>query len=366
MTSTTAVVQKHYDFDRSFVERWSIHSAGTYTSAAMRPIIYREASSGRTSARRIAALCLGAFLSVPAGCKQQSTPPNVVAIADITANEAARGLHAGLWHACKQLGYTRYWNAPTHSDDSERQIDLMKRHRGEATAGLVLLPDSPTTPLTEVIKARDAGVPIVVLHDALAIDPGPGVYNVLSDAAAAARLGIERMYRDRPDDMPVAITGVSFDSSAVLLLERALQQALHDTHPKAHVMVIADERSGQRAAQEGMSKVMAITPEVGGVFALQFESIRAAVAQPPNGLQRRTRLVGFDLEAGLQQEVEEGTLDSLVVEDRFRMGEIAVQTLAALRRKEHPDRFQVVQPLLVTRESLAMLKRRPPFNGLDR
>ena len=343
-----------------------MHSAGAYTAAVMLLMVYLKASSDHTGVCRSAILCIGALLSVLSGCKQQHAPPNVVAITDVTANEAARGLHAGLWHACKQLGYTRYWNAPTHSDDSERQIDLMERHRGEATAGLVLLPDSPTTPLTEVVKARDAGVPIVVVHDALAIDPGPGVYNVLSDPAAAARIGVERMYRDNRGDMPVAITGVNFNSSAVLLLERAVQQALHDTHPKAHVMVMAEERSGQRAAQEEMSKVMAISPKVGGVFALQLESIRAAVAQQSNGLQRKPRLVGFELEASLQQQVEEGTLDSLVVEDRFRMGEMAVLTLAALRRGELPERFQIVPPLLVTRETLAMLKPRPPFNGLDR
>ena len=346
--------------------RWLTHVAAASTTAAIRPTVSPGTPSGRTGVRRVAALCTCALLGVPAGCERQPAPPNVVAITDVTANETARGLHAGLWHACKLLGYTRYWNAPTHSDDSERQIDLMERHRHEATAGLVLLPDSPTIPLTEVVKARDAGVPVVVVHDALAIDPGPGVYNVLSDPAATARIAVERMFRDRPGDMAVAITGVSFDSSAALQLERALQQVLHSTHPRARVVVIAAERSGQRAAQEAMSKAMAVTPAVGGVFALRLESIRAAVARHSDDRHDQPRLVGFDLDAELQQEVEDGALDSLVVEDRFRMGEIAVQTLAALRRNEHPDRVHIVQPMLITRESLPMLKAQPPFNGLDR
>lgn len=300
------------------------------------------------------------------GCARHSRPLNVVVIADVTATSNARGMHAGVWYACRKYGFTRYWNAPTHIDDYDRQIELIDRHLHAATAGLVLLPDNPTAPLTEVVDAHRAGVPVVIVHAPLAIDPGPGVYYILNEDDVSASAAVERMFEGRPNDMTVAISGMNDEDVAGLHLQRALLQQLHLVHPKASVVVVSADRSGITAAQDALSSKMANTPQIGGVFALQLDSIYAALAQQPLPSTHKLRIVGFDIDGSLQEQIANGSIDELIVENRYRMGELAVETLAALHHNERPARYTLVPPMLITKHSLTTLVNQPPFNGRDR
>ena len=303
------------------------------------------------------------------GCAGPHPAPNVVAIVNVTATETSRGIHAGIVHACKEVGFTRYWNAPTHMDDYERQIELMDRHLSEATAGLVLLPNNPTAPLSEVIKARDIGKPIVLLHTALAVDPGAGVYLVLSDMRATARLAVEQLYAGAPSGMGIALMGLSTEDLALMRLEQSFRDEIRSTHPKAHISVVTAEGPTPQLVEEMLTSMLRRNPGIGAVFALDDNLLLAAVKVRQDLAPATTlRLVGAQTSPTLEGLVRTGEVDSLIVEDRYAMGEVAVRILAALRNGAQVPRSTYIQPLLLPRRTIDLpaVAGRPPFNGRDR
>ena len=89
-------------------------------------------------------------------------------------------------------------------------------------------------------------------------------------------------------------------------------------------------------------------PDMDAMFASN-ESSTVGAAQALKGRKGRVLLVGFDSSPTLLEDLQSGLIDSLVVQDPFRMGYESVQAAVKKLRGGTPEKMQNMPPLLVTK-----------------
>jgi ribose transport system substrate-binding protein len=82
------------------------------------------------------------------------------------------------------------------------------------------------------------------------------------------------------------------------------------------------------------------------------ESSTVGAAQALKGRKGHVLLVGFDSSPTLLEDLQSGLIDSLVVQDPFRMGYNSVQAAVKKLRGGAPEKMQNMPPLLVTKDNL--------------
>ena len=82
------------------------------------------------------------------------------------------------------------------------------------------------------------------------------------------------------------------------------------------------------------------------------ESSTVGAAQAIKGRSAKVKLVGFDWSPGLLDDLKAGLIDSLVVQDPFRMGHDAVVAAVEKLKGAAPQKIQNLPPRVVTRENL--------------
>jgi ribose transport system substrate-binding protein len=93
-------------------------------------------------------------------------------------------------------------------------------------------------------------------------------------------------------------------------------------------------------------------PSAEGMFASN-ETGSVGAAQAIKGRQTKTRLVGFDWSPTLLDDLKAGSIDSLVVQDPFRIGYESVLAAVDKLNGGTPQKDRSLPARLITREDLA-------------
>jgi ribose transport system substrate-binding protein len=91
-----------------------------------------------------------------------------------------------------------------------------------------------------------------------------------------------------------------------------------------------------------------------GIFAsAEPSSVGASLAVKARNLQGKVKLVGFDSSETLIEDLREGAIDALVVQDPFRMGFEAVRTLVDKLNGKTPPKRMDLSARVIHKEDLA-------------
>ena len=116
-------------------------------------------------------------------------------------------------------------------------------------------------------------------------------------------------------------------------------------------MAIRD--GGVRALLAVTEDILTAHPALDGLFASNESSAVGAVqAVKGRGLAGKLKIVGFDCSPSLLNDLRAGTIDSLVLQDPFRMAYLGLKTLIDYRAGRKPAKRMDIPPTLVTRENL--------------
>jgi ribose transport system substrate-binding protein len=92
-------------------------------------------------------------------------------------------------------------------------------------------------------------------------------------------------------------------------------------------------------------------PDLNALFASN-ESSAVGAARALKARGSKIRLVGFDSGPTLEEDLKGGIIDSLVVQDPFRMGYDAVRIAVRKLNGETPEKIQNLEARLVTQANL--------------
>jgi len=99
--------------------------------------------------------------------------------------------------------------------------------------------------------------------------------------------------------------------------------------------------------------ILTAHPDLSGMFcSCEASTLGAVQATKNRGVAGRVKIVGFDTSQTLLEDLEQGEIDSLVVQNPFRMGYLAVKTLVDHIRGGRPEKRIDTGATLVTADNL--------------
>jgi ribose transport system substrate-binding protein len=247
-----------------------------------------------------------------------------------TTHEFWKSVHAGAIKAARELDVDIVWKGPLKEDDLKSQIDLVQSFAAQKVSGIALAPLNDKALIASVNAASEAGSPVVIFDSALA--GGKIVSFVATDNYAAGRLAATRLSTILPAGGKVAVLRYLEGSASTAERERGFLEGVERlplfqvvsknqyAGPTTESAFAAAESLllAQKAASGGLDAVFA--PNESSTFGMLLALEKAKLAG-------KVRFIGFDVSDKLEKGIDSGAIDALVLQNPFKMGELAVRAV---------------------------------------
>jgi ribose transport system substrate-binding protein len=293
--------------------------------------------------------CLLGALLLTAGCARQEKK-RIAVIPKGRTHLFWQSVHAGAVAAARESNLDIIWNGPSTEADFTGQLQIVEAMINQRVDAIVLAPIDKTAMVAVVERASRQNIPVVIFDSG--VDTQSFVSQVATDNYGAGRAGAERVAKILGGRGKVAMVAVQPGGASTMLREQGFEDAVAKNYPGIQIV---DKRYGMAdfAKSLGVTENMLTAhPDLDALFASN-ESSAVGAAQALKGRKgSRVRLVGFDSSPTLLDDLQAGVIDSLVVQDPFRMGYESVQAAVKKLQGGTPEKINNLPALVVTRENL--------------
>lgn len=323
--------------------------------------------------RALAMLVVGAVLL--AGCTRapESSLPSVAVIPKGTTDEFWKAIHAGAVKAARECGMTVVWQGPIRSDDRSAQIDVVESMIVRDVRGIVLAPNDNTALRGCVENAYRHHIPVIVVDSGLNSDKQ--VSFIATNNYKGGFIAGDYLAKLLGEKGRVAMLRNLEGNESTDNRERGFLDAIKK-YPNIKV-VSANQHAGgtTESAYKATENIFAPLKSADGGIALDgmfapceyiaFGSLRAL---QDSGLAGKIRFVGFDASKKLNDALEKGEIDALILQDPMKIGYLGVKAVADVNAGRTPAKQVDVEPTLVTRDNFREPKMQlllnPPINEI--
>ncbi|MCC6536124.1 MAG: substrate-binding domain-containing protein [Bryobacterales bacterium] len=227
-------------------------------------------------------------------------------------------VHAGAIKAAGEHGYRVEWNAPTLEVDASRQIEIVESMVNRKLKGVVLAPVDRKALVAIVERGAREGVPVAVFDSAL--DTDRRVSYVATDNTEGGRIAARRVAELLGGKGKVAIIGFMPGSGATMEREDGFQDEMRRKFAGIEIVALRYAKADRAKAMAETENVLTAHPDLAAVCADNESSSSGAVQALKGRNARQVKMVAFDASEQLMQDCRDGWIDSLVVQDPFKMG----------------------------------------------
>jgi ribose transport system substrate-binding protein len=202
-----------------------------------------------------------------------------------------------------------------------------------------------------VQRAQREGVPVTIFDSGISTDKY--LSYVSTDNRAGGALAADRMGAQLKGAGKVAILGVKKGSVSTDEREEGFNERIKAAYPGIQVVQWLYGEANAAKSLSTAEDMLTSHPDLNGLFASNESSTVGAVrAIRQRGLSNRVVLVGFDSTPDLVAQVRDGSIDSLVVQNPFKMGYEGVRTILEKLDGREPARRIDTGVVLLTKENL--------------
>ncbi len=307
---------------------------------------------GRRSSAPALFLCasfLCAFVAILSGCGRQHK--RVIAVVPKgNANLFWQSVHAGAAKAGREKGVEIVWNGPASETDYTQQLQIAEAMINRHVDALALAPIDHQAMAGVVERAARENVPVVIFDSG--IDTENYVSRVATDNYKAGQIAADRMGRILDGKGAVAIVAVQPGGASTEAREKGFADEIHAKYPGIQIV---DKRFGKSDIAQSLEvaeNMLTAHPDLDAFFASNESGSMGAAQALRARSGRKIKLVGFDASPTLLDDLRSGLIDSLVVQDPFKMGYEAV-SLAVDKLDGHPvAKVNDLAPRLVDLQNL--------------
>ena len=296
-------------------------------------------------------LAVLACLFAPA-CNRQGSGKKVIAVIPKGVSHVFwQNVHDGAEAAGKELGVEIIWKGPAQETDYTGQINIVEDAITRRVDGIVLAPShrDALVPITE--RAQKEGIPVVIF------DSGIGMENYVSYVATDNRQGgvmaAERLAEKLGGKGRVAILGVKAGSVSTDEREQGFQETIKQKYPGIEIVAFQYGEADRARSLDRATDILTAHPDLNGFFASnESSSVGVVQAVKQKGLAGKVVLVGFDSSPNLVEDLKAGAIDSLTLQNPFKMGYESVKIMVAKLNGQTPPRLVDTGVKLLTKENL--------------
>jgi ribose transport system substrate-binding protein len=270
-----------------------------------------------------------------------------------------KGLTHVFWRSCKagadkagqDLNVEIRWDGPQKENDATKQVEIVENAITNKVDGIVLAPLDKAALVPAINKAKQANIPLTIF------DSGADTENYVSFVATDNKKGGviagERMGRILGGKGKVAIILVQPNSASTMERESGFEETIKTKFPGMTVIRSAYGQSDRAQSMRVTEDVLTRNPDIAGIFGPNESSIVGALqAVKSRNLIGKIKLVGFDSTKQLESSLEKGEIDSLVVQNPFKMGELGVKTIVDHKAGKKVERRIDTGVALMTKENM--------------
>ena len=270
----------------------------------------------------MAILCL-------ASC-QKAGLPVVGVIPKGASHQFWQTVHAGAVQAGREYGFEIEWNAPALEIDAPRQIDIAQSMVTRKLAGIAIAPVDRKALVSVIERATAQGVPVAVYDSD--VDTNRRITYVATDNREGGRMAARRLGQVLGGKGKVLVVGFMPGSASTMEREEGFLEEMKKSFPG---IVVMDLQFGMASRAKSMSvteNALSANADLTGIFADNESSLAGAVQALKGRNNRSVKLVGFDASEQLIGDLKEGWIESLVVQDPFKMGYESVKAIGEKRK----------------------------------
>ncbi len=292
-----------------------------------------------------------AFAALPilSGCNRD-TKRRIGVVPKGRAHLFWQSVHAGANKAAGETGVEVEWNGPASETDFNGQLQIVEAMINKHLDAIVLAPIDKKAMVSVVERAMRANIPVVIFDSP--VDTDQFVAQVATDNYKAGQLAAERMGKITGGKGKIAIVAVQVGAASTMAREQGFEDTIKSKFPGIRIM---DKRYGEAAVERSLTvaeNMLTAYPDLDAMFASNESStVGASRAIKARG-GSKVQLVGFDSGPSLEEDLKNGAIDSLVVQDPFTMGYRALSIAVKKLNGETPQKIQNLEPHLVTRADL--------------
>ena len=202
-----------------------------------------------------------------------------------------------------------------------------------------------------VERATAAGIPTVIYDSD--VDTARRLSYIATDNKEGGRMAARRMGELLGGKGKVGVIGFMPGSASTMEREEGFTEELKGKFPGIQMVGMQFGMADRAKAMAVTENMMTAHPDLGGVFADNESSLAGAVQALKSRRNRNVKLVGFDASDALIADLKEGWIDSLVLQDPYRMGYDSVQAITRRLKGETPAARVDLPATLATRDDLA-------------
>lgn len=272
--------------------------------------------------------CLTLLLSCGEGASEQvDRKRRIAVIPKGTTHEFWKSIHAGANKAARELDVEVLWLGPTREDDRDDQIKVVEDFITRGVDGIAIAPLDDRALVPPLKDAVGEGIPVVITDSGL--DWDGYVSFIATDNHRGGAMAAERMGELLEGRGTVVMMRYQEGSASTMKREAGFQETLAAKFPGIE-LVSSNQYGGAttESAFQTAENLLVGFDKVDGIFcpneSTTFGMLRALQEA---GRAGKVQFVGFDASDKLIEALGRGDIDGLVLQDPFRMGELAVKTL---------------------------------------
>lgn len=238
-----------------------------------------------------------------------------------------QSVHAGAAKAAKESGIDLVWNGPATETDYTGQLQIVEAMINRHVDAIALAPIDKKVMVSVVDRAAAQNIPMVIFDSP--VDTDKFVSQVATNNYQAGQMAAQRMGKILNGRGTVFVVAVQPGAASTEAREKGFEDTIKKDSPGIQII---DKRFGMADFAQSMTvseNMLAAHPDVDGIFASN-ESSAMGAARALRTRQGHIKLVGFDSSPTLLEDLNSGLIDSLIVQDPFKMGYESI--IAAVRK----------------------------------
>lgn len=292
-------------------------------------------------------LALAALPFLP-GCNR-NTKKRIGVVPKGRAHMFWQSVHAGANKAARENDVEIEWNGPATETDFNGQLQIVDAMINKRLDAIALAPIDKKAMVSIVERAMKQNIPVVIFDSP--VDTDQFVAQVATDNYKAGQIGAERVGEILAGKGKIAIVAVQAGAASTMAREQGFEDTIKAKFPGIQIV---DKRYGEASVERSLNvaeNMLTAHPDLNALFASN-ESSAVGAARALKARGSKIRLVGFDSGPTLEEDLKGGVIDSLVVQDPFRMGYDSVSVAVRKLKGETPEKVQNLDARLVTQADL--------------
>jgi ribose transport system substrate-binding protein len=245
-------------------------------------------------------------------------------------------VRAGAQTAGDEFGYEISWNGPELESDRERQIQIVEDFIALKVAGVVLAPNGSNALVPKVEEMFTKNMPCVIIDSE--IDTDKYVSFAATNNYQGGVIAARRMGKILNGKGKVIVTKFMPGSGSTTNRENGFIDTIETEFPNIEIVDTKYGMATVETALQAAEDLLTKHAQLDGLYASNAStSVGSAQALQSQSRTDKIKMVGFDAEETLIDKLRSGVVDSLVVQDPYKMGYIGVKTLVdKINGKEVP------------------------------